>query len=84
MKAALLKESGNSNKIFKNDIFFGLKGKKTNGSKFANDAIKNGASLAIVDKNYKKKHRKIIKVRKPLSLLTICLMWLEKHPILMR
>ena len=42
----------NSKEIKKNNIFFGIKGKKTDGNKFANEALKQGASISIVDKNY--------------------------------
>ena len=57
----------NSKEIKKNDIFFGIRGKKLNGSKFANEAIKNGASLAIVDNLYGKKNIKKIKVSNVLN-----------------
>ena len=50
----------NSKKIEKNDIFIGIKGKKFDGSRFANEAIKNGALFAIVRKNSQKKNNKKI------------------------
>ena len=39
-----------SRKVQKNSVFFGLNGSKEDGSLYAEDAIKNGASLAIVKK----------------------------------
>ena len=45
--------------INKNDIFIGIKSNNRDGSLFALDAIKNGAILAIVDKN-KVDHKNII------------------------
>ena len=42
--------------IRKNTIFFALKGENFNGNKFAEEALKNGASFAIVDeKEYQTK-----------------------------
>ncbi len=37
-----------SRKVTKNSVFFGLNGSNVDGSIYAEDAIKNGASLAIV------------------------------------
>ena len=45
----------NSKDVKKGDLFIGLKGKKRNGNLFADDAIKNGALLSIIEKNYSKK-----------------------------
>ncbi len=59
-----------SNEIMKNDIFFGVKGKKNNGSKFANHAIKKGASIAIVDKLFGEKSKKKIRVKNVLDCFT--------------
>ncbi len=56
----------NSKKINKNSIFFGVKGKKFDGNKFATEAVKNGAVLAIT--NQKLKNSKIIFFNKPLNL----------------
>ena len=41
----------NSKAVNKNSIFIGIKGKKFNGGKFSNEAIKRGAVLAISNKN---------------------------------
>ena len=41
--------TNSSKKVTKDSIFFGFKGTKVHGSKYAKDAIKNGASLVIHD-----------------------------------
>ena len=61
--------STNSKNIKKGDIFFALKGKNFDGNKYANEAIKNGASLAIVDRYYDKSYKKKIKVKNTLNTL---------------
>ena len=38
-----------SRKLRSGQIFFGLKGDNFNGNKFANEALKNGASAVVVD-----------------------------------
>ena len=58
-----------SKKIKKNDVFFGLKGKKLDGSKFAKDAIEKGAAFSIVDKKYQISN-KILTVQNTLAFLT--------------
>ena len=58
--------SVNSKKINKNSVFFGVKGKRFDGNKFANDAINNGAVLAISNQKFKKS--KIVFSKNPLSL----------------
>ena len=65
-KSALSSASINSNKISKNSIFFGVKGKKFDGNKFASEAIKNGAVLAVSNRKFK--NSKIIFFKKPLNL----------------
>ncbi len=55
----------NSKKILKNSIFIGVKGKNFDGNEYAQDAIKNGAILAISNK--KSKNRKIILKKNPLN-----------------
>ena len=46
----------NSKKITEKSIFIGVKGRKYDGNKFGNDAIRNGAILAITNKkNYNSK-----------------------------
>ena len=54
-------------------IFFAIKGNNLNGENFINEAIKNGASVIISSKDYKKNekaiHIKVGNVRKSLSLI---------------
>ena len=61
----------NSKEIKKNDIFFAIKGKKNDGNKFVNQAFKQKASLAIVNK-FNKNHNitRQIKVKNSLKFLT--------------
>ena len=62
-----------SRKVQKNSVFFGLNGSNENGSLYAEDAIKNGASLAIVKKrktaNSILNSSKLIKVESPEDVL---------------
>ena len=63
----------NSKKIKKDDVFFAIKGKKTNGNKFVSEALKKRASLVIVNKiNSKYSSLKQIKVKNSLNFLTRC------------
>jgi len=62
----------NSKEIKKNNIFFGIKGIKIDGNKFANEAIKKGASISIVDKNYGTKVKNKNKVKNTLKFFTEC------------
>ncbi len=62
----------NSKEIKKNNIFFGIRGKKIDGNKYANQAINSGASVSIIDKNYGKKIKNKIKVKNSLRFLTEC------------
>ena len=55
----------NSKKIKANDLFFGIKGRKFDGNKFAIEAVKKGC-YAFVDKKYHK-HKRIIRVKNSLS-----------------
>ena len=66
------KASINSREINKNNIFFGIKGKKIDGNKFADNAIKNGASVAIIDKKYGKKNAKKVKVKNCINFFSDC------------
>ena len=63
-----LKISTNSKKIKKGDIFFGIKGKSFDGNNFADEALKNGAKLAIIQNTRNLNKKKII-VKNTLSLL---------------
>ncbi len=61
----------NSKKIKKNSIFIGIKGKKFNGNLFADEAIKNKATIAISKKKFK--NQKIIFNENPLNFFNkIC------------
>ena len=71
-KITINKANINSKEIKKNNIFFGIKGKKIDGNKFADEAIKRGASISIVDKNYGKKSRNKIKVKNSLKFFSSC------------
>ena len=68
----------NSKIVKKNDIFIGIKGKNTDGNKFADQAIKKGASLSIIDKNYGQKSEKKIKVNNALKSFSIIASTLRK------
>ena len=43
--------TNNSKKVKKNGIFFAIKGERENGTKYINDAIKNGATAIVTEKN---------------------------------
>ncbi len=62
-KAIINKACINSKEVKKNNIFFGIRGKKIDGNKFANEAIKKGASLSIIDKNYGTINKKKLKLK---------------------
>ncbi len=63
-----LRISSNSKGQNKNKIFFGIKGKRLDGNKFADEALKNGAKLAILQ-NTSNSGKKIINVKSTLELL---------------
>ena len=72
-KVKLKKISINSKDLKKNDIFFAIKGKKNDGSKFINEAYKKNSSLIIthkLDKNISLS--KQIKVNNTLNFLSEC------------
>ena len=64
--AILVLSCGNNISKSKGELV-GIKGKKYNGNNFADEAIKNGAILAIVNKKYK--NSKIIFEPKTLKFL---------------
>ena len=67
------KASINSKDLKKNDIFIGIKGKKNDGNKFLNEAIKRKCSLVITNKvNKNLPLTKQIKVKDTLNFLTKC------------
>ena len=60
----------NTKTIKKNDIFFCIKGKKSDGHKFAKEAVERGALRSIISKKVKKlPNSKIIKVKNTFSSL---------------
>ncbi|MDB9746627.1 UDP-N-acetylmuramoyl-L-alanyl-D-glutamate--2,6-diaminopimelate ligase [Candidatus Pelagibacter sp.] len=67
------KASINSKELKKNDIFFAIKGKKNDGNKFLNEAIKRKSSIVILNKiNKNFPLTKQIKVKNTLNFLTRC------------
>ncbi|CAL2082754.1 UDP-N-acetylmuramoyl-tripeptide--D-alanyl-D-alanine ligase [Tenacibaculum sp. 190524A05c] len=56
-------------KIRKGTIFFALKGENFNGNKFAEEAIKKGASYAVIDEEEYATNEKIILVKNVLKTL---------------
>ena len=71
IKTKIRKASINSREVKKNDIFFAIKGKRKDGNNFINEAFKNGACLAVVNKinKYEKKNNQV-KVKNSLDFLT--------------
>ena len=60
----------NSKKIKKNNLFFAIRGKNTDGHKFASEAVKNGAVKSVISKKIKKlSNNKSIKVKNTFSSL---------------
>ncbi len=60
----------NTKTLKKNDLFFAIKGQKTDGHKFINEAIKKGASQVIVSKRIKKiNNKKVTKTKNTFSSL---------------
>ncbi len=68
-KLSKFKLSLNSREKNNKKIFFGIRGKYFDGGDYAEQALKNGASVAIVQK-IKKNYKKKIKVRNTLKLIT--------------
>ncbi len=61
----------NSKEVKKDDIFFAIRGRKNDGNKFVDEALKKKASLAVVNKLQKKlDYKKQIKVTDSLKFLT--------------
>ena len=56
--------STNSKTVKKGYIFFAIKGVKSNGEKFINEAIKKGASVIVCSNNFKCKDKKILVIKK--------------------
>ena len=55
--------AANSKTVKKGFIFFAIKGNKSNGEKFINEAINNGAVVIICEKNSKYRNSKIIVIK---------------------
>ena len=55
-----LKISTNSKEQNKGKIFLGIKGKSFNGNDFADEALKNGAKLAILQNNKNNSKKKLM------------------------
>tara|TARA_Y100000590_G_scaffold465209_1_gene636835 strand:+ start:2950 stop:5796 length:2847 start_codon:yes stop_codon:yes gene_type:complete len=68
IKTKIKNASINSKEIKKNDVFFAIKGKNKNGNLFTSEALKKGASLAVV--NFKSKKQRHIRVKDTLNFLT--------------
>ena len=66
-KLIINEASINSRTLKKNNIFFGIKGKKIDGNKYADEALKKRASICILDKNYGKKNFRKIFVKNSLK-----------------
>lgn len=58
-----------SRKARKGSIFFGLRGEKFDGNSFANEALRNGAALAVVDDPAVAKNQKYLLVDSALEAL---------------
>ena len=59
-----------SRKIKKNNIFFGIKGKNFDGNKFADKALRNGASISIIEGKLKNKIKNKIYVKNSLKIFS--------------
>jgi UDP-N-acetylmuramoyl-tripeptide--D-alanyl-D-alanine ligase len=70
--------STDSRNIIPGSIFFGLKGENFNGSKYAADAIKRGASLAIIDNDKYKTDQTILVDDTLLALQQLATMYRKK------
>ena len=61
----------NSKNIKKNQVFFGLKGKRLDGGKYVDEAIKKNAVVSIINKQNKNKSNKIVKVDDSLKAFSL-------------
>ena len=55
--------------IKKDELFLAIKGKKNDGNKFTNKALKKGAGCVVTSSSTKKKYKKIIKIKNPIFFL---------------
>ena len=58
-----------SRTIKKDNLFLAFKGKKNDGNKFINDALKKGAGCIATSSIVKKNEKRIIKIKNPISFL---------------
>ena len=56
--------STNSKEVKKGHIFFAIKGKNSNGEKFIEEAINNGAIVIICSNNFQYKNKKVLIIKK--------------------
>ena len=71
-KAKILDFNGlsiDTRSIKKDDLFLTVKGKKKNGDKFINEALKKEAGCVITSSKVKNKNKKILKVKNTISFL---------------
>tara|TARA_B100001093_G_scaffold518373_1_gene602946 strand:- start:3017 stop:5779 length:2763 start_codon:yes stop_codon:yes gene_type:complete len=61
--------STDTRKIKKDNLFLAIKGKKFDGNKFVENALKKGAGCVVSSSNRKKNNKKIIKVKEPINFL---------------
>ncbi len=57
--------------IKKDNLFLALKGRKNNGNKFINSALKKGAGCIVTTSPEKKNNKKVIKVQNSISFLNL-------------
>ena len=69
-KVKINEASIDSRKVKKNNIFFGVKGKKFNGSKFVGQAFRNGASISVSEGKLNNKTKNIIHVKNSLKIFS--------------
>jgi len=68
-----------SRKIKKDNLFLAIKGKKRDGNQFVQEAITKGASCVISSSYFKKKNKKVIKVKNSISFLNQFAKYKREH-----
>lgn len=71
--------STDTRKIENNTIFFALRGENFNGNRFAEEALKSGASYAVVDEKPKKENDRLILVQDVLKTLQELATYHRRH-----
>ena len=61
--------STDTRKIKKNNLFLAIKGKRFDGNKFIQNALKKGAACVLSSSAATKNNKKIIKIKKPINFL---------------